>query len=121
VGFNDAVAKLGGNPYDNRARWYSGSSNDLRLNLRVRRFSAAPAALAALKAYETTGNLSIPLVTLHTTRDEIAPIWHEVRYVLKHTRTARGVFLPIPVKRYGHCAFTAAEALAAFGILLAIP
>ena len=39
---NDAVSKLGGNPYGNRGRWYFGSSNDLRLNLLVRRFSGRP-------------------------------------------------------------------------------
>ena len=41
-GGTDAEDKLGGNPYGNRLRWYSGSSNDLRLNLRVQRYSASP-------------------------------------------------------------------------------
>jgi hypothetical protein len=120
-GTNDGVAKLRGNPYDNRSRWYLGSSDDLRLNLNVPRFRATPAALVAMRAYETNGDLHIPLVTLHTTHDEIIPYWHELLYLIKQRVIDRGVFLPIPVDRYGHCAFTAAEALTAFGVLLAIP
>ena len=50
LGANDARAVLGGNPYGNRGRWYFGSSNDLRLNLFVKRFDADPAALAAMGA-----------------------------------------------------------------------
>jgi pimeloyl-ACP methyl ester carboxylesterase len=119
-GTNDANAKLGGNPYGNRFRWYFGSSDDLRLNRGVRRFRAASAALTALAAYETSGDLRIPLVTLHTTQDEIIPVWHELLYLVKQRPTASGVFRPIPVDRYGHCAFTAAEVLAAFGVLLTL-
>src|SRR5437773_2358253 len=54
---NDAIAKLGGNPYGNRFRWYFGSSNDFRLNLMVRRFSESPVAREALRKYETSGQL----------------------------------------------------------------
>ena len=41
LGANNAAFKLGGNPYGNRLTLYLGSSNDLRLNLLVRRFSAS--------------------------------------------------------------------------------
>lgn len=118
VGTNDATQKLGGNPYGNRLKWYSGSQNDLRLNLAVRRFTASPAALAALQAYETDGDLSIPLVTLHTTADEVVPFAHELLYLPKVDLFDRGRFVPIPVSRYGHCNFTTNELLGSF--LLAI-
>jgi len=118
VGTNDATQKLGGNPYGNRLKWYSGSQNDLRLNLAVRRFSAAPAALAALQAYETDGDLSIPLVTLHTTADEVVPFAHVLLYLPKVDLFDRGRFVPIPVNRYGHCNFTTSELLGSF--LLAV-
>jgi hypothetical protein len=121
VGTNDAIAKLGGNPFGNRLKWYFGSSNDLRLNLRVQRFTAAPAARAAVRAYETNGDLSIPLVTLHTTGDEVLPFWHELLYLAKADLTARGRFLPLPVERYGHCNFTANEVLTAFGLMVSQP
>ncbi len=63
-GTNDAVRKLGGNPFGNRLTWYFGSQNDLRLNLQVRRLTASPVALHAMQPYETSGDLAIPLVTL---------------------------------------------------------
>lgn len=118
---NDARAKLGGNPFGNRGRWYSGSSNDVDLNRRVHRFVASPVALAALAPYETTGALAIPLVTLHTTGDEIIPFRHEVLYGAKAAPSGRGAFVPIPVNRYGHCNFTTGEVLTAFLGLLTIP
>ena len=109
LGLNDAKTTLGGNPYGNRFRWYFGSSNDLRLNLLVKRYEAEPVAVAAMAAYETDGDLSLPLVTLHTTADEVAPFAHELLYLPKVDRTARGRFVPIPIARYGHCNFTATE------------
>ncbi|MGE0815012.1 MAG: hypothetical protein AB7O28_04280 [Vicinamibacterales bacterium] len=108
-GTNDASTKLGGSPYGNVGRWYFGSSNDLRLNLRVRRFAASRTALNALGPYETDGDLAIPLVTLHTTRDEIVPFAHELLYWPKVDLTDRGLFVPVPIDRYGHCNFTATE------------
>jgi pimeloyl-ACP methyl ester carboxylesterase len=111
---NDAVQKLGGNPFDNRTRWYFGSRNDLRLNLRVRRVTASPAAREAVRAYETSGDLSIPLVTLHTTGDEVIPFWHEPLYLLKVDLFSRGRFIPVPVFRYGHCNFTTSEVVGEF-------
>ena len=121
LGANDAAEKLGGNPFGNRFRLYFGSSNDLRLNLQVQRFNASPVARAALDPYETNGNLRIPLVTLHTTRDGLIPFWHELLYLPKVDLSDRGRFLPIPVNRYGHCNFTANEVLTAFGLAVRQP
>jgi len=39
---NDAMVKLGGNPFDNMERLYSGSTDDTTLNASVARFEAAP-------------------------------------------------------------------------------
>jgi hypothetical protein len=111
---NDAVLKLGGNPYGNRLKWYWGSSNDLRLNLMVRRFRAARAARVNLRAYETSGDLSIPLVTLHTTADEVVPFGHEILYFGKVVLSGWGRLLPLPIARYGHCNFTTEEVMTAF-------
>jgi pimeloyl-ACP methyl ester carboxylesterase len=116
-GANDARQKLGGNPFGNRLRWYFGSANDLRLNLLVRRFDTASAAAVAMRPYETSGDLRIPLVTLHTTADEVVPFAHELLYLPKVDRADRGAFVPVPIARYGHCNFTTAEV--AFGFLFA--
>lgn len=114
-GTNDATAKLGGNPYDNTSRLYRGSTNDRKLNRNVQRFTADQTALDSLKAYETTGVLTIPLVTLHTTGDEVIPFWHEALYLEKVRAKGTGSFLTqSPVVRYGHCNFTTQEIVAAF-------
>ncbi len=118
---NDAAARLGGNPFGNRTRWYFGSSNDLRLNLLVRRFTASSAAVQSMRLYETSGQLAIPLVTLHTLTDDLVPVWQELLYVAKADTFARGAFLPLPVKRYGHCNFTNEEVLGAFALTVAQP
>jgi hypothetical protein len=49
---------------------YSGSSDDAALNRDVTRFTADPAALAALKADgEPTGALPVPVVSIHSIND----------------------------------------------------
>ncbi|MBA3469519.1 MAG: hypothetical protein H0T53_07730 [Herpetosiphonaceae bacterium] len=115
---NDGSAKFGGNPYDNRSRIYFGSNNDFRLNLRVARFSAAAAAVQALKAYETSGNVRRPLIVMHTSGDQLIPIWHQVLYTLKARISGQGLLTPVPILRYGHCNFTATEMVGAFGLLV---
>jgi len=73
-GLEDAIDRLGGSAYDNTRRWYQGSRNDLKLNLRVDRFRGDPQALIALQeTYQTTGEISIPLVTIHTLGDVTVP------------------------------------------------
>jgi pimeloyl-ACP methyl ester carboxylesterase len=121
LGTNDARGKLGGNPYGNRFTLYLGSSNDLRLNLLVRRFSASPVALQRLRFYETNGDLRVPLVTLHTILDELVPFGHELLYIPKVDLAARGRFLPLPVNRYGHCNFTTNELLGSFLLTVNLP
>jgi pimeloyl-ACP methyl ester carboxylesterase len=117
---NDAKLKLGGQPFDNAKRFYTGSSNDLLLNLRVARFSADPAAVSEMKSkYNASGALSKPLVTLHTTGDQIIPYWHEPLYSFKTLlKGSSSQHVNIPIFRYGHCNFKAAEALFAFVILV---
>lgn len=115
---NDAILKLGGNPFENRLRWYWGSANDRDLNMRVQRFAANSSALLALRAYETSGRLSRPLVTMHTTGDPVVPFWHEILYTTKASLRSPGKVIPIPISAYGHCAFTQEQVLAGFGLLV---
>jgi pimeloyl-ACP methyl ester carboxylesterase len=121
VDLTDAADTIGGFPFDNQRRWYTGSSNDLLLNVLVPRAAADPAALASMSAsYETTGVLQRPLVTLHTLRDQQIPYVHEQLYALK--TLASGSFLTrhlnIPIDRYEHCNFTPDEVLTAFAYML---
>jgi hypothetical protein len=118
-GTNDANAKLGGNPYGNQGRIYSGSENDARLNLLVRRFAADPKALASTAPYQTSGDVPKPLVLLHTTADEQVPFRHELVYRGKVARAGRlDAISLLPIAAYGHCQFTEVQLLASFGLLV---
>jgi pimeloyl-ACP methyl ester carboxylesterase len=117
---NDGVYKLGGNPFDNHRRWYWGSNNDLRLNRKVERFEADPAALAEVQAhYQTSGAIPTQLVSIHTTGDPIIPYWHVWLYRQKVYQSGSwSHYSNLPIFRYGHCNFKPAEVLAAFGLLV---
>lgn len=112
---NDAVARLGGSPYNNMTpkRWYWGSTNDLELNRKVERIKTGNWDIARTEVenfYETAGILSRPLISMHTSGDHIAPFWHQLKYRNKVFQNGDIHFHGIvPVKRYGHCTFTLEE------------
>jgi len=119
LGTNDAHTKLGGQPFENAERVYTGSADDARLNAQVQRFHADPAVVAALAPYETSGRPGVPLVTRHTVLDPIVPYWHDTLYrakVVARGMMARHDNLP-PAGRYGHCNFTTAELQQALFVL----
>jgi len=120
---NDTVSKFGGNPFDNRKRWYSGSLVDILLNLKVARFDVSGAALNYLENnYQTSGALSRPLVTLHNIWDPVVPYWHESLYAGKaQAAHSDGYLVQVPVARYGHCNFTSAEVLLSFLLMVLNP
>jgi pimeloyl-ACP methyl ester carboxylesterase len=117
-GTADAQARLGGQPFDNSARVYAGSSDDVALNAGVERFTADPAALAGMEEFETSGALRGPVVNLHTTGDPIVPFSQSVLYSAKlQTTGAASLFTQVDIARYGHCTFQSAELLSAFSTL----
>jgi hypothetical protein len=113
----DAITELHGIPFDNATVVYHGSFNDARLNAQVQRVSASPIAIANLHAYETTGNLPDPLVTLHTIFDPVIPFWQETLYHSK-AKAHEQKLVQIPVLSYGHCNVTGPQAEAALAALL---
>ena len=117
---NDGVRKLGGQPYDNEDRTYSGSNDDDALNEGVEEIPGDPVALAEIEEhYQTSGNLSVPLVTLHTTGDPIVPYWHVAEYEERIAEAGRALFHEhVKVERHGHCAFSQDEIELAFWNLL---
>lgn len=113
VNLNDAVATLGGFPYDNLQREYPAG-------LDVPRIGADAAALAEVQThYQTSGNPQVPLVTLHTTLDPLIPYDQAKRY-LEKTRDS-GAYprrhIPLRIARYGHCNFNRNEVTFALLIL----
>jgi pimeloyl-ACP methyl ester carboxylesterase len=117
-GTADAKERLGGQPYHNEDRLYQGSSDDAALNAGVARFTADPAARAALGRFETSGDPSAPISIIHTTGDPIVPFFHQSLYADKVATAGRSQLLErSDVERFGHCALTSSEVLAAFGAL----
>lgn len=117
---NDIMAKLGGQPFDNMRRFYLGSASDITLNRQVRRLQADPAALAAIEAgLQTSGDLTVPLVTLHTLLDQQVAFGQEFLYGAKVLRVSDPrLRVLVPAFRYGHCNFTPFEAILSFAILV---
>jgi pimeloyl-ACP methyl ester carboxylesterase len=107
-------------PYGNTFLWYSGSLNDRALNAGVERVRDTPEGLEyLLRYYQPTGNVRIPTVTLHTTRDPLVPYWHEaVYYKLASLQHRQGLLVQQSVNRFGHCEFEASEVVHAFSGLV---
>lgn len=119
----DAKEELKGQPYDNIDRVFSGTGSaaeDLLLNQQVQRVSGDKKALMTVeKWYETTGDISIPLVQPHTTGDPTIPFWHVPLYTEKTVlQGTSSLFTGVPIQRYGHCTFTEAEIVSSFALLV---
>jgi hypothetical protein len=116
---NLSTAGTKGIPFDNHLKLYLGSLNDWDLNAKVQRFTASPTALHNMQAYQTSGKLQRPLVTIHNTADQVVPYSHELGYWWKTLGTGSSSRLTVvPVFRYGHCNFQASEILLAFAIMV---
>ncbi|GAB4496258.1 MAG: hypothetical protein OHK0052_05910 [Anaerolineales bacterium] len=116
----DGISKLGGQPFDNSEKVYSGSSDDAALNAGVIRYTAdlTPTQTIA-NLYETDGLLERPIVLMHTNRDEIVPYWHQTLYKQKSTNGENpNLMYTYTINRYGHCNFTQNEIITAFGKLI---
>jgi pimeloyl-ACP methyl ester carboxylesterase len=119
-GTNDLIATAGGQPYDNADTLYFGSADDVALNAGVERVQADGRARAYLRrAYQTTGQLQRPLVTLHNLFDPDVPVQHEALYSGLVAAAGSSAFLTqMSVPTYGHCNFTVDQVLVAFELLV---
>lgn len=83
-------------------------------NASVQRVTANPKLRA--KVTPTTGNLGIPMLTLHTLGDLFSPLLSEQVYARRAAARGKSNLLVQRVTRdMGHCTFTAAELTTAFG------
>ena len=115
----DAKARLGGQPYDNIGRVYAGSSDDGALNAGVERVTADATGRAGLAAFETSGALTVPVTAMQTSGDPVVPAAQLDLYAGRVSASGASSHLEQRlVDRYGHCSFTGAEVLEAFGTVL---
>ena len=119
-GMNDLIDRTHGHTlFDNSTIVYTGSravpTNILdSLNgpvFGVQRFESTPDADNYVdKYYEPTGDLKIPVLSIHTTRDPSVPFNHEIALREKvATAGASSMLVTRPINRYGHCTFTTTE------------
>jgi hypothetical protein len=94
---------------------------DLRTLARAPRITADPSAVAYLARNITlSGRLQVPVLTLHTTGDGVAPVAQEQVYAARVRAAGRADLLrQLFVRRAGHGAFIAAEEITAIQALLA--
>lgn len=93
------------------------------LNAGVRRLPADPAArdgAANPDAVPTTGNISVPLLTLHNTGDVFVPITNEITYARKAAALGKGnLLVQRAIRAAGHCQFSDQELTTAWNDLRA--
>ena len=130
VGFNlrytnDLVDRVNGKiPYDNTKTQYAVQVADdqtnaylsFLLNQGVARFASDPAAIDYYQRnYEPSGQIGIPVLTIHTMRDPAIPVWHEQLFAEKVAAAGRSSFLRRrTVDAWGHCAIPTATIVAGF-------
>jgi alpha-beta hydrolase superfamily lysophospholipase len=111
--------RAGGNPFDNTGTVYSGFGDDTELNRRVRRYSADRRAVEYLRTnYSPSGQISDPVLSLHTTYDPIvAPRFANGYARITEVAGTQEHFVGRFVAADGHCAINTAQIGAAFDVL----
>lgn len=114
------MVRLGGkSPLGNRNVVYRGSPDDAALNAGVARYDQSPEGAQFFKtAYEPTGGLAAPMLTLHTIGDGLVVVEHENAY--RQTVAGAGALRFLQqtyVNAPGHCDFTTSELWSSFRAL----
>ena len=122
----DVIARTHGhNAFDNTSTVYAGglpiaglTGDDI--NARIERFAATPDARNYLERFSPSGDLRIPVLTLHTMWDPAVPRAHEAE--LKRVVDAAGRSEMLRQKTtmaFNHCGFTTSEIVSSFEELVA--
>ncbi len=124
-GVNDIVGRSHGHlPFENAGTTYTDlvpltgvPANVLAaINLLIPRYDAPRDAEAWREHnFQPSGDVSFPILTVHTTQDPSIPFFHETLFgQLVNTAGTQDLVVQRPINRYGHCAFTVDEMLTAF-------
>lgn len=111
-GIKETQTWLGGIPMGNTQTIYSGfGDRDENLNKKIRRYPGFPAATEYFTQYHSpSGLISDPVLALHTTYDEILPVFNYSYYEEATLRNSTDhLFVQQYVVRDGHCNFTEEE------------
>lgn len=120
-GIGDVTGRTQGHlPYENIHTTYTSAllpaAFMAQLNATVPRYDSPPDAQAWLDRYfEPTGDVGIPVLTLHTIHDQSVPYRHETRFAGLVAAAGTGnLVVQRAINRYGHCNFQPSEVLTAF-------
>ena len=122
-GLDDLTGRAhGSTPYGNAGVTYTSTPYSAfmpAVNSGIGRFTITPqAAQWTDQNYEPSGNLAIPVLTLHTSRDPVAPIFNETILAAKVASAGSSAnLLQRTVSRYGHCTFAPSEIVTALSDL----
>ena len=113
--------RTGGNAFDNRDTLYTGSGDDVRLNREIPRHTGDAEAMKYLREWATlTGDLTNPVVSLHTLVDQLVPASSAAVYDgLTRTSGTSDWFVQLYVDSENHCQFTEEEMVEALTRLTA--
>lgn len=125
LGVNDLLSRTHGHIlFDNNATIYHSplfpDAFNGEVNSSIRRYTATHDALAWLdNNYEPTGNLQIPMITFHKTRDRLVPYRHEAAYLERvKAAGATASLLQRSQDAFGHCNLGVPEILNNFSDLV---
>jgi hypothetical protein len=101
----DLEKRAGGNPFDNRNTIYIDVPDNNALNDGVKRYTADRKAVEYLKTfYVPTGQLTRPMLAIHTTYDPLVSPWVPSGYgILTENAGNPDKFVLQYVKHDGHC------------------
>jgi pimeloyl-ACP methyl ester carboxylesterase len=122
-GANDLLDRTHGHTFFENRHWtYSGpvpQSLADYVNATVARYSASADARAYVEQYgEPSGDIQVPVITLHNRWDPVVPFAHEALYASAVAARGRGsLLLQRAVPRYGHVAVQPSEMIASLGDL----
>ncbi len=107
----EMTERTGGNAFDNMDTIYSGTEDDGKLNKEIARFAADPKAAEYLRQWVTmTGEISDPVLAIHTLVDDLIPPNFANRYSQLTIRAGTSdLYVQSWVDRTGHCAFNVEE------------
>jgi len=121
IGVNDLLERTHGHIlFDNSTTVYNSAlyPDDYykAANLGVARYTATPDALDWLDHnYEPTGDLRIPMITVHKKRDRLVPYRHEAAYQkLVAAAGASGNLVQRSEDSFGHCDFGVSQMMSNF-------
>jgi pimeloyl-ACP methyl ester carboxylesterase len=112
----DLAQKANGNPFDNMNTVYTGFPDDIVVNNKAERLPATTNPDIIFKKYDRTGNITKPVLTMHTIYDQLIPPTYGVNNFenMVHQKGKDQNFTVKYTNGQGHCNFTETQTLKAF-------